>query len=52
MSRRTRFLLVALSLLVLAVAVAALVYAGLPNPTQGGVYPLPAELLVPPGGAP
>jgi hypothetical protein len=49
---RTRALLALLGLFLLALALAALLYAALPNPVEGGVFPIPPALLVPPGAAP
>ena len=52
MHRRTRMLLAILALLLLVFALAAVLYAGLPNPVESSVFPIPPALLVPPGGSP
>jgi hypothetical protein len=49
---RTRALLAILGLLLLALALAALLYAALPNPVETRIFPIPPDLLVPPGAAP
>ena len=33
-------------------ALAALLYAALPNPVETSIFPIPPELLVPPGASP
>jgi hypothetical protein len=52
MRRRDRVLLAILGLLLLALALAALLYAALPNPVETSIFPIPPALLVPPGAAP
>jgi hypothetical protein len=52
MHRRTRMLLAILGLLLLVFALAALLYAWLPNPVESSVFPIPPALLVPPGASP
>ena len=49
MRLRTRLLLALLGLVLLGLAAAALAYAVLPNPVDGGVFPIPPALLIPPG---